>query len=55
MAGILAANDVTNGYWYSPSNVTILGIDGVERLLTADLEDPACDVNQLNAVGKTFC
>lgn len=51
VAGIIAAKDLSDGYWFSPSNSQILGITGIERALTADLSDPTCEVNQLNEAG----
>lgn len=51
MAGVIAATDAELGFWYSPSNRPINGITGVELALTASLNDPDCDTNQLNAVG----
>ncbi len=50
-AGLVAANDFERGYWFSPSNIEIKGIEGVERILTAAYNDPNTDVNLLNAAG----
>jgi hypothetical protein len=51
LAGLIAATDLAFGYWYSPSNKQIQGIDGVERILTSMINDPNSEVNQLNSVG----
>jgi len=51
LAGALAAKDAANGYWWSPSNTEIKGITGVERQLTAMVNDPTSEVNLLNEVG----
>ncbi len=50
-AGCITAKDVEEGYWVSPSNTEIKGIVGVERKLTAALDDPNSEVNILNEVG----
>lgn len=50
-AGLMAKTDRTLGYWYSPSNKAIQGATGIELPLTASINDPQCDVNQLNAAG----
>lgn len=52
-AGVLAAKDMSNGYWWSPSNTEIKGITGVERQLTAMINDPSSEVNTLNEAGIT--
>lgn len=52
-AGVMAANDNRNGYWYSPSNKEIKGIEGAEFLLTAEIGNETSDVNLLNAAGIT--
>ena len=51
LAGVIAETDHNHGYWWSPSNKEIKGIIGVERHLTASINDPLCEVNQLNANG----
>jgi len=53
LAGALAARDMDNGYWWSPSNREIQGIVGMEILLTAGINDPNSEVNQLNEAGIT--
>lgn len=50
-AGVTAVKDTTNGYWWSPSNTNIQGIFGTEIPLTFALNDPNCEVNQLNGAG----
>lgn len=50
-AGVIAATDLEFGYWYSPSNKEIKGITGVERNLTAFINDPNSETNLLNAAG----
>lgn len=51
LAGVMAAKDQANGYWWSPSNTEIKGLTGVERQLTAMINDPTSEVNLLNEVG----
>lgn len=51
LAGIRAWKDNENGYWWSSSNTEIDGIVGVEIPLTAEINDPASEVNALNEVG----
>lgn len=53
MAGIIAATDNENGYWYSPSNREINGIVGAERNITAGVSDANSQANLLNAAGIT--
>jgi uncharacterized protein len=53
LAGVLAAKDMDKGYWWSPSNTEIQGITGMEILLTAGINDPNSECNQLNEVGIT--
>jgi uncharacterized protein len=53
MAGVIAATDIEFGYWFSPSNKEIKGIVGVERQLSAAINDPSTDVNLLNEAGIT--
>lgn len=50
-AGILSASDNNRGFWFSPSNVVIQNILGVEVDLTAAINDSSTDTNQLNAAG----
>lgn len=51
LAGVIAAKDNERGYWWSPSNTEIKGITGVERQLTAMINDPTSEVNLLNEKG----
>ncbi len=51
LAGVIAAVDNNEGYWVSPSNHQILGITGMERPISASLNDPTTEANQLNAAG----
>ena len=52
-AGVLARSDIENGYWFSPSNQEIKGITGLERHITAMINDPTSEANMLNEVGIT--
>ncbi|APV88238.1 phage tail sheath subtilisin-like domain-containing protein [Salmonella enterica] len=52
-AGLRAKVDLENGFWWSNSNKEILGITGVERSLSAMIDDPQSEVNQLNENGIT--
>ncbi|MCC9585018.1 phage tail sheath subtilisin-like domain-containing protein, partial [Enterobacter hormaechei subsp. steigerwaltii] len=45
--------DLDKGYWWSSSNQEILGITGVERQLSAMIDDPQSEVNLLNEQGIT--
>lgn len=51
LAGVIAAKDVSNGYWWSPSNTEILGITGTAIPITSGISDPSSQANQLNAAG----
>ncbi len=51
LAGVIARTDHEKGYWWSPSNQEIQGIIGIERPITASVNDPNTEANQLNAVG----
>lgn len=53
LAGIRAWKDNEHGYWWSSSNTEIDGIVGIERPLTAEINDPDSEVNALNEVGIT--
>src|SRR5690606_25352132 len=53
LAGVIAATDLTLGYWHSPSNKTIEGITGTETAITAAVNDPTSEANTLNSVGVT--
>lgn len=51
LAGIIAWTDNNFGYWYSPSNKNYRGVTGVERPISANLNDPQTDANALNEAG----
>jgi uncharacterized protein len=51
VAGSIAAQDLANGYWWSPSNVEIEGILGPDVQLYSSAVDANSDVNNLNANG----
>lgn len=51
LAGVICRRDVENGYWWSPSNAEIMGITGVERAITARVNDPQSEANLLNENG----
>jgi uncharacterized protein len=51
VAGAIAAQDLQNGYWWSPSNVEVEGILGPDITLYASILDPNSDVNNLNSEG----
>lgn len=53
MAGVIAATDNTDGFWFSPSNKEIKGIVGAERNISAGISDPTSEANRLNEVGIT--
>lgn len=52
-AGLRAKVDNDNGYWWSSSNQELLGVIGLERPLTARVDDPNSEVNLLNENGIT--
>jgi len=52
-AAVLARSDIENGYWWSPSNQEIRNITGVERNITAMINDPTSEANALNEAGIT--
>ncbi|WJY16811.1 phage tail sheath subtilisin-like domain-containing protein [Pectobacteriaceae bacterium CE90] len=52
-AGLRAKVDLEKGFWWSSSNQEIQGITGVERQLSAMIDDPSCEVNLLNEQGIT--
>src|ERR1700719_4494321 len=51
VAGAMAAKDLAQGYWWSPSNTEIDGILGPDVQLYASILDASSDVNNLNAAG----
>ncbi|MGF6098897.1 phage tail sheath subtilisin-like domain-containing protein [Pseudomonas sp. 18175] len=52
-AGLRAKVDNDLGYWRSSSNQELLGVIGLERPLTARIDDPNSEVNLLNENGIT--
>lgn len=52
-AGLRAKVDLERGFWWSSSNQELLGITGVERQLSAMIDDPNSEVNLLNEQGIT--
>ena len=51
LAGVIAKTDHEDGYWFSPSNREILGIIGIERPITAGINNPNSEANILNENG----
>lgn len=51
LAGVIAATDLAEGYWVSPSNKEIKGILGAELKITAHISDPQSQANILNENG----
>lgn len=51
LAGVIAAVHLNEGYWVSLSNHEIKGITGLERTITAAINDASTEANQLNEVG----
>lgn len=51
MAGVIVANDLNNGYWFSPSNKPIPNATGSERVIEWAINDPNTEANELNAAG----
>lgn len=52
-AGLRAKVDNDRGYWWSISNQELIGVIGLERPLTARVDDPNSEVNLLNENGVT--
>ena len=52
-AGLRAKMDVDKGFWWSSSNQELMGVIGVERQLSAMIDDPQSEVNLLNEQGIT--
>lgn len=50
-AGVFSATQSSKGYWWSPSNQGIVGINGTEVDITSSHTDQNADVQLLNAVG----
>lgn len=55
VAGAIAAQDNTNGYWWSPSNKELKGVSALERSVSFALNDPTSDANTLNGAGIMTC
>lgn len=51
LAGVIAKTDHDDGYWFSPSNREMLGIIGMERPITAGINNPNSEANILNENG----
>jgi len=51
LAGVIAATDLNEGYWISPSNHEIKGVVGPELTITAAINDASTEANSLNQVG----
>jgi phage tail sheath protein FI len=51
VAGAMAARDLANGYWWSPSNMQIEGVLGPDVSIYSSIVDPNADSNNLNAAG----
>lgn len=51
VAGAIAAKDLAQGYWWSPSNTQVAGILGPDVQLYASILDASSDTNNLNAAG----
>ena len=51
VAGAMAAKDLAQGYWWSPSNTPVDGMLGADVQLYASILDASSDVNNLNAAG----
>lgn len=52
-AGLRAKIDNDKGYWWSSSNQELVGVIGLERPLTARVDDASSEVNLLNENGIT--
>lgn len=52
-AALRAKVDLDKGFWWSSSNQELLGVIGVERKLSARIDDPQSEVNLLNEQGIT--
>lgn len=51
LAGLIAAIDMDKGFHYSASNNQIKGVIGMERPITAGINDPTSEANLLNEKG----
>lgn len=52
-AGVIAYTDNAFGWWYSPSNKPVNGIQGTQRAIPFSLGDLTCSANVLNAGNVT--
>ncbi|TDK65978.1 phage tail sheath subtilisin-like domain-containing protein [Sapientia aquatica] len=52
-AALRATVDQNEGFWYSTSNHELVGVLGLERPLSARIDDPQSEVNLLNEKGIT--
>lgn len=52
-AALRAKVDSDEGYWVSSSNHEIKGVTGLERPISARIDDATCDANLLNEAGIT--
>ena len=48
VAGLIAASDNERGFWWSPSNRVILGVNGPARPIAWAFNDPSVQANYLN-------
>lgn len=51
VAGIISRMDLTNGFWWSPSNQLVQGIVATARPITFAISDPDTEANRLNEAG----
>jgi len=51
LAGLACSVDVSQGFWVSPSNQSLRGVERLETPVQWDPSDPNCEANLLNAVG----
>lgn len=51
VAGATSAQDLANGFWFSPSNTVIEGTLGPDISMYMSAYDPSADTNTLNAAG----
>lgn len=52
-AGVTAKSDYERGFWWSPSNVEVLGFTGTARAVSFRLGDPTAPANLLNEANVT--
>ena len=51
LAGLACSVDVSQGFWVSPSNKPLIGIERLETPVQWDPSDSNCEANRLNGVG----